>query len=125
MRPMKKSDVPRVHEILNEYLENTKCHIVFTPEEVEYFFLPRPGVIYSWVVEDSKTITDFFSFYSLPSSILQHATHKTLHVAYSYYNVSTTGRLKTGMEDLLVLAKDLEFDVFNALDLMENSSFLE
>ena len=67
----------------------------------------------------------FFSFYSLPSSILKHETHKLLRVAYSYYNVSTTDRLKQGIEDMLVVARDLGYDVFNALDVMDNSSFLE
>jgi len=87
--------------------------------------LPRENVINSYVVEDSKTITDFFSFYSLPSSILKHETHKLLKVAYSYYNVSTTDRLRSGMEDILVIARDLGYDVFNALDVMDNSEFLE
>ena len=83
--------------MLSQYLKKFKLHIDFSIEEVEYFLLPREGVIYSYVVEDDKTITDFFSFYSLPSSILNHHAHKTLNVAYSYYNVSTTGRLKEGM----------------------------
>ena len=29
------------------------------------------------------------------------------------------------MEDLLILARDLKYDVFNCLDLMENQKFLE
>lgn len=94
-------------------------------DEVEYFFLPRDGVIYSYVVEDAREVTDFFSFYSLPSSVLKHEVHKMLNVAYSYYNVSTTNRLKEGMEDLLIIARDLGYDVFNCLDLMDNESFLE
>jgi glycylpeptide N-tetradecanoyltransferase len=48
-----------------------------------------------------------------------------LNVAYSFYNVSTTDRLKQGMEDMLVMARDLGYDVFNCLDLMENATFLE
>ena len=56
--------------------------------------MPRDNVINSYVVEDAKTITDFFSFYSLPSTILKHETHTLLRVAYSFYNVSTTNRLK-------------------------------
>jgi glycylpeptide N-tetradecanoyltransferase len=82
-------------------------------------------VIHSYVVEDTKTITDFFSFYSLPSSVLKHETHKVLRVAYSYYNVSTTDRLKQGLEDMLVTARDLGYDVYNALDVMENGPHLE
>jgi glycylpeptide N-tetradecanoyltransferase len=99
--------------------------MIFTQEEVEYFLLPRDNVINSYVVEDSKTITDFFSFYTLPSSILKHETHKLLRVAYSYYNVSTTNRLRQGIEDMLVIARDLGYDVYNALDVMENTEFLE
>jgi len=99
--------------------------MIFTQEEVEYFLLPRDNVINSYVVEDSKTITDFFSFYTLPSSILKHETHKLLRVAYSFYNVSTTNRLRQGIEDMLVIARDLGYDVYNALDVMENTEFLE
>jgi len=119
-RVMKKQDVPRVQELLNKYLSTVTLHVHFSQEEIEYFLLPRDGVIYSFVVEDEHDITDFFSFYSLPSSVLKHDYHTMLNVAYSYYNVSTTNRLKEGMEDLLVLARDLGYDVFNCLDLMEN-----
>ena len=97
----------------------------FSPQEVAYFFLPREGVIYSYVVEDEKDITDFVSFYSLPSSILKHEEHKTLNAAYSYYNVTTTNRLEELMKDALVRARDAGFDVFNCLDLMENRPCLE
>lgn len=116
MRPMKKQDVPRVTELLNQHLKTVRAHIIFTQEEVDYYFVPRDDVIHSYVVEDIKTITDFYSFYSLPSSILKHETHKILRVAYSYYNVNTTNSLKQGMEDLLVFARDLGYDVFNCLD---------
>jgi len=99
--------------------------MLFTEEEVEYYFIPREGVINSYIIEDDQQITDFFSFYTLPSSILKHETEKVLKVAYSYYNVSTTNRLKEGMEDMLIIARDLKYDVFNCLDLMDNEKFLE
>ena len=52
--------------------------------------------------------------------MLNHSEHKELRVAYSYYNVSKSGRLRDGMQELLIRAKALGFDVFNALDVMEN-----
>ena len=125
LRPMKKSDVPRVHELLNAYLAKTRVHFHFSQQEIAYFLLPRDGVVHSYVVEDAKQVTDFFSFYSLPSTVLRHEKHKVLNVAYSFYNVSTTDRLKQGMEDMLVLAREADYDVFNCLDLMENQTFLE
>lgn len=38
----------------------------------------------------THTITDMISFYSLPSSIMKHATHRVLNAAYLYYYASDT-----------------------------------
>lgn len=99
--------------------------MTFSQKEVEHFFLSRKGVIHSYVVEDEKTITDFVSFYSLPSSILKNPDHKTLEAAYSYYNVTTTNRMPQLMMDVLIRARALGYDVFNCLDVMDNLPCLE
>jgi len=69
--------------------------------------LPREWVVESFVVEDEKEkkITDFISFYSLPSSVLKHPDHKVLNVAYSYYNVPGANKLVNLTRDALILAK--------------------
>ena len=78
-------------------------------------------MIESYVVEDiSKNITDFVSFYSLPSSVLKHPEHKILNVAYSYYNVSNKYNMTELMRDALILARNKGYDVFNALDVQQN-----
>lgn len=109
MRPMQAKDVPRVTQILNEYLMTVKIHMVFTEDEVAHFLLPRENVMFSYVVDTFEDkvneVTDFYSFYCLPSNILQHMDYDMLKVAYSWYNVSTTGRLEQGVKDLLVIAK--------------------
>lgn len=126
MREMKKEDVPRVHGLVLNYLRKFTLHPEFTPEEVEHWMLPRPGVVYCYVRENEKgEVTDVCSFYSLPSSILGHAKHNTLKAAYSYWNVASTVPLQDLMYDALILAKQQDFDVFNALDIMENESFLK
>ena len=55
--------------------------------------------------------------------MVNHKQYKTLFAAYSYYNVSS--RLPSLMRDMLTIAKQNNFDVFNALDLMENKQFLK
>ena len=50
-------------------------------------------------------VTDFLSFYTLPSTIMNHPTHKSLKAAYSFYNVHTQTPLLDLMSDALVLAK--------------------
>ena len=90
-----------------------------------------------------KQITDFISFYHLPSSILNQGgpnntntttpseagsltpeqkqdDYSTLYAAYSYYNIATTVSLQALLKDALILAKQRGADVFNALDLMDN-----
>ncbi|RTG87251.1 glycylpeptide N-tetradecanoyltransferase [Schistosoma bovis] len=70
-------------------------------------------------------ITDFCSFYVLPSSVMKSKQHNSLRAAYSFYNVSTVTPWPALIQDMLISAKQLKFDVFNALDLMENGKFLE
>lgn len=125
LRPMTKEDVPGVHELLTNYLESkTKLHINFTPDEIEHWLLPREGVVHSYVTPDSNgKITDFCSFYQLPSTILNH--NDTLFAAYSFYNVATTMDLASLMRDCLVMAKECGMDVFNCLELMENEVFFD
>ncbi|CAJ1340691.1 unnamed protein product [Effrenium voratum] len=126
MREMKKEDVGRVHRLVANYLKKFTLHPEFTPAEIEHWMLPRPGVVYCYVRENEKgEVTDVCSFYSLPSSILGHPKHNTLRAAYSYWNVATTVPLQDLMFDALILARQQDFDVFNALDIMENESFLK
>ena len=49
----------------------------------------------------------------------------SIKAAYSFYNVANSVSWVDLMLDALVLAKKSDFDVFNALDLMENVEFLE
>ena len=72
--------------------------------------MPREGVIDSYVVEDEKGfITDFGSFYHLPSTIMNNPQYNILKAAYSYYNVSTKTPLNDLMNDLLISAKNVSF----------------
>jgi len=72
-RVMNENDVAKVHALLNAHLSTYKFHINFTEEEIRHFLLPQDGVVYSFVVdsEDEKSISDFCSFYCLPSSVLK------------------------------------------------------
>ena len=54
--------------------------------------------------------------------MVNNSQYSTLNAAYSFYNVSN--RLTVLMKDMLTVAKQNDFDVFNALDLMDNAQFL-
>ncbi|XP_024616544.1 glycylpeptide N-tetradecanoyltransferase 1 [Neophocaena asiaeorientalis asiaeorientalis] len=126
LRPMEKKDIAVVHKLLTQYLKQFHLTPVMSQEEVEHWFYPQENIIDTFVVENANgEVTDFLSFYTLPSTIMNHPTHKSLKAAYSFYNVHTQTPLLDLMSDALVLAKMKGFDVFNALDLMENKTFLE
>lgn len=78
---MEEKDVKAVKNILNSYLTKFELREVYSTKEVKHFFMPREKVMHSWVIETKGVITDFLSFYSLPSSILNHQKHKTLNVS--------------------------------------------
>ena len=98
---MTEDDIEPVHKLLNKKLKQHKMHVQFNLGEVGHFFLPRENVIESFVVEKKGVITDFMSFYSLPSSILKHPQYSTLNVAYSYYNVANTVDLRDMLHNTL------------------------
>jgi len=129
---------------LKRYLAKFDMAPVFTREEVDHWLLHKKGapgsqVIWSYVVEDpsTKTVTDFFSFYELESSVIGHQKHSNVRAAYLFYYATETGldpkasrsdlkvRLNSLINDALILAKNYKFDVFNALTLMDNCLFLE
>jgi len=125
-RKMLDKDCPQAFKLLAEYLKKFELSPVFSEDEFRHWFVPRDEVVDSFVVEQPDgTITDFGSFYHLPSTIMNHPQHNKLRAAYSFYTVATKTPLNDFMNDLLICAKNLGMDVFNALDLMENSKFLE
>ncbi|XP_004364075.1 peptide N-myristoyltransferase 1 [Capsaspora owczarzaki ATCC 30864] len=126
LRLMKAADVPSAFRVLSTYLERFAIKTVYTEEEFVHWFLPRNNVISTYVVENSKhEITDLVCWYTLPSTIVNNPNYSNLKAAYSYYTVANTVPFEQLLSDALILAKNEEFDVFNALDLMQNAPVFE
>eukprot|EP00392_Amoebophrya_sp_AT5.2_P007460 g7475.t1 len=125
-RKMEEKDVDQVQKLLEVYLAKFHLHPNLDPNEVRHWLLPRDEVVYAYVKEDNTgKLTDMCSFYRLPSSILGHDKYKTLNAAYSYLNVATTVSWTDLIREVLIQAKKEDFDVFNALDVMENGEFFK
>ncbi|KZV85284.1 N-myristoyl transferase [Exidia glandulosa HHB12029] len=151
LREMQEKDIPEVKAIWNQYMKRFGLVPVMTAEELRHVFLSGLGtgemkhgrregqVIWSYVVEDPQThkVTDYFSFYNLPSTILNSQRHGLLDAAYLFYygtsvamqaGAEEDGRLKQRLNDLmqdaLTVADQAKFDVFNAMTTMDNNLFL-
>ncbi|KAL9578242.1 MAG: hypothetical protein Q9212_005841 [Teloschistes hypoglaucus] len=142
LRPTQRKDVPAVLDLLQRYLKRFELAPEFDAEEVNHWMVhdektTAEQVIWTYVVEDpsSHKITDFFSFYCLESSVIKNPKHDTVRAAYLFYYATEAAfaenekglkdRLNGLMNDALVLAKRFNFDVFNALTLLDNPLFLE
>lgn len=133
LRSMEEKDVKTVTKLLNAYFEKFKLAPIKTEEDVRHWLVPREDVVYSYVKIDERTneATDFCSFYNLSSTVIQHSQtgadskSSLLKAAYCYYNVATSENIEDLVQDALVLARDLGFDVFNALNVSENDKFLD
>lgn len=151
LREMDAKDIPEVRVLWGQYMKRFGLVPVATQDELAHMFLSGLGrgevkngrregqVVWSYVVEDPEThkITDYFSFYNLPSTILNSPRHALLDAAYLFYygsNVALSpgadedGRLKKRLNDLmqdaLTVADQAKFDVFNAMTLMDNDLFI-
>ncbi|KAH8296174.1 hypothetical protein KR054_002577 [Drosophila jambulina] len=117
-------DMDKAHKLLEDYLKRFQLCPVFSKEEFRHWFTPKEGIIDCFVVADEKgNITDLTSYYCLPSSVMHHPVHKTVRAAYSFYNVSTKTPWLDLMNDALISARNVQMDVYNALDLMENKKY--
>ena len=125
IRPMTPEDVPVCHKMLCEFLTKFDLYLHFESEaEFAHWLLPREGVVNSYVVDGQDGVSDFFSFYHLPSSVIGNAKHDKLNAVYAFYTVPKAHTLLELMRDALVMAKSIGADVFNALDLQDNAEFL-
>nr|XP_040032348.1 glycylpeptide N-tetradecanoyltransferase 1-like isoform X1 [Gasterosteus aculeatus aculeatus] len=126
LRPLTDADVVGVHSLLQANQLRFHLSSAMSLQEAEHWLSPRENVVDTYVVEgEAGTLTDVVSFYSVSSSVLNHPVHTGLRAARLLYAAGTATDPADLMEDTLVLAKSKGFDVFCALDVMDNKSFFE
>lgn len=70
-----------------------------------FFCVEAAAGLFSLLQGAGGILTDFTSFYTLPSTVMHHPLHRSLKAAYSFYNVHTQTPLLDLMNDALILAK--------------------
>ncbi|SMN19872.1 similar to Saccharomyces cerevisiae YLR195C NMT1 N-myristoyl transferase [Maudiozyma saulgeensis] len=152
LRPMELKDIGQMMTLFEKYESRFELVQAFNESEFTHWFLGGNGkeeipddkkVIFTYVVENEEgKITDFFSFYSLPFTVLEHDVHSELGIGYLFYYASdadlkfsdrfsedATKALKTRLNSLIsdatILAKRAKMDVFNALTSQDNTLFLD
>lgn len=145
LRRVKLEDFDQVSKLFLKYQDRYDLVQDFTPDEIKHWLFGNleiedsKKVVHTFVVEDEEgKITDFFSFYLLPFTVLNNAQHDEVGIAYLFYyasdvafeaNADSNGALKKRLTDLindaLIIAKRLNVDVFNALTCQDNNLFIQ
>lgn len=142
LRPMNINDVQTVHELYDKFQKRFDLIQVFSEEEFVHWFLGREDitsdVIKTYVVENENgKITDFFSYYLLPFTVLNNLSHAELGIAYLFYYGSDAAfaegdylpgykkRLTDLINDALVTSQEFNVDVFNCLTSQDNPYFIK
>lgn len=127
IRVMEDKDVGEACALVRKYLSRFEMHVVLNEEDFRHWYMPRDGVVYTYVVENAQSgkLTDVVSFYSLPSSIIRHPMHNILNAAYAFCSAALETPIVDLMRDALMFAQRNGFDVFNALDLARHGEFLK
>jgi hypothetical protein len=85
VRKMEKKDSKVCHTMLMEYLSSFKMHQNMSLKEFQHLCVPKEnGVVHSFVIcdyEKENEILDFFSFYALPTQVLNKPEHQELNVS--------------------------------------------
>ena len=82
-----------MHALLIEYQKKFKIHFDYSVIELKHLLIPRKNVIRSFVVEMDGKITDFMSYYIVPSSVLKNEKYNEFRSGYVYYYVNTKNTL--------------------------------
>jgi len=124
-RAMKEEDVPQVTVNLNQKLESYKIAQHFTEEEVRHNFLPRKGIVGSYVIEKRNVIEGFFSFYIVPSTVIDCPEYDNYTAAYIYYYYCKPS-IFTDLAKAAMFMAHSEFgaDVINCLNILDNTELL-
>ena len=122
--PMIAEDIPQVTEKLGKFLGKFDICPEFSCETVGHLLGNRAGVVHSYVRKYGDNILDFVSFYSVPTTVL--GSDETINVSYLFYYFSESSEsLRLLISECLQICRSLDFDVFNALDIMKNGEFFQ
>jgi glycylpeptide N-tetradecanoyltransferase len=113
---MTESDVEGVVQLFEKTSSPFVLDVVFTAEVVRHLFLPRDGVLYSYVIPSPKGPRAFFSFYIMGWKMIDGMTD--IRAAYVWYVAAEGVQMQSVVADLLNKAvNDARADVANALSM--------
>lgn len=115
---MKEEHLSTALEKLNKYLTRYNIHTVFDAQEFKHMFYNN-DVVKSYVLLKNNEVSDFISYYLIKKNL---ANNTSISTAFLYYYSSTVETPFKLIKNAMINAKNNGIDVFNATNVLENSS---
>jgi glycylpeptide N-tetradecanoyltransferase len=121
---MEPRHLDQMFDLFNLYMEKYNLHPIFTQDEFKEKFSNK--LITCYVLEsDDGDVLDFVSYYLMQSRVLKACEkHEFIRKACLYYYTSVNATPFSLISDLLIVAKNNDIHVFDALDIMENANVI-
>lgn len=125
-RKMEDTHLDECFDLYNKYMEKYNYHHIFTKEEFKHIFFNNKFVTCYVVLDDDENVLDFISYYIMRSRVLQNnSKHEFLNKAVLFYYTCLNETPYRLIKDILIVARNNNIDVFDALELMENQYILK
>ena len=114
-----------MYQLSNKHMEKYNLHPIYTKDEFSNLFYNNNFVV-CYVFEDTKgNVVDFISYYISQSQVIKNnQNHNFIRHGNLFYYTSLSQTPYKLIKNILIVAKQNNIDVFNAMDIMENSSIL-
>lgn len=115
--------IDQMFDLFQQYMSKYNMHPIYTIDEFKNHFMNENVTCY--VIEKDNKVVDFISYITMQTEVLQNnSKYKFIRRAYLYYYTATNETLYSLLKDMLIVARNSSIDVFDALDIMENTSAL-
>lgn len=128
---MESSHLDECFNLYNKYMEKYNHHHIFTKEEFSNIFLGNKIVTCYVVLDDDNNVLDFISYYVMYSRVLNtpnttdNTKHEFIKKAVLFYYTCLNETCYRLIKDILIVARNNNIDVVDAMDLMENQYILK
>lgn len=124
-KKMESTHLDEMYALFNVYMNRYNLHPLYTQDEFNFIFSNK--LVTCYVLENEQgNVTDFISYYTTQTTVLKmNDKHKFIRKGQLYYYTSINENPFNLIKDLLIVAKNNNIDVFDALDIMENSNVIQ
>eukprot|EP01122_Echinamoeba_exundans_P012861 TRINITY_DN5501_c0_g1_i1.p1 TRINITY_DN5501_c0_g1~~TRINITY_DN5501_c0_g1_i1.p1 ORF type:complete len:493 (+),score=99.09 TRINITY_DN5501_c0_g1_i1:36-1481(+) len=121
---MTEADLESTWRLTCSYLERFPFAPTLTLSEFGNKYFPKEKEVYSYVMKQGDTVTDFVCFFVLRQRAL--SANEVVTSAFVEFCIgSNAAKRKLLLEDVLIVAKQDGLDQVQCIDIMDHSEFLE